>query len=62
MTSGPSTYLGSYPQTTYIFKHAPIQDAAYESLLRSTRQQYHQRIVHILKERFQRPLRHSPNS
>src|SRR5262249_1429674 len=32
---------GLPPQATYIFKHALIQDAAYESLLKSTRQQYH---------------------
>jgi predicted ATPase len=36
---------GMPPQATYTFKHALIQDAAYQSLLRSTRQQYHERIV-----------------
>src|SRR5256712_11349794 len=35
-----------------MFKHALIQDAAYQSLLRSTRQQYHQRIAQVLVERF----------
>ena len=30
---------GLPPQATYIFKHALIQDAAYQSLLKSTRQQ-----------------------
>src|SRR4030095_1757313 len=29
---------GVLPQATYVFKHALIQDAAYESLLKSTRQ------------------------
>jgi TOMM system kinase/cyclase fusion protein len=43
---------GMPPQTTYLFKHALIQDAAYQSLLKSTRQQYHQRIAQILEERF----------
>jgi tetratricopeptide (TPR) repeat protein len=43
---------GVPPQATYTFKHALIQDAAYESLLRSTRQQYHQRIAQVLAERF----------
>jgi predicted ATPase len=43
---------GLAPQATYTFKHALIQDAAYESLLRSTRQQYHQRIAQVLIERF----------
>ena len=36
----------------YQFKHALIQDAAYQSLLKSTRQQYHQRIAQVLAERF----------
>src|SRR5262249_33807724 len=43
---------GGPPQATYTFKHALIQDAAYQSLLRSTRQQYHQRIAQVLEERF----------
>src|SRR5262249_50103059 len=43
---------GVPPQATYIFKHALIQDAAYESLLKSTRQQYHQRIAQVLEEQF----------
>jgi class 3 adenylate cyclase/energy-coupling factor transporter ATP-binding protein EcfA2 len=33
------TQRGLPPQVTYTFKHALIQDAAYQSLLRSTRQQ-----------------------
>ena len=43
---------GHLPQAQYIFKHALIQEAAYQSLLRSTRQQYHQRIAQVLAERF----------
>jgi predicted ATPase len=43
---------GLPPQATYVFKHALIQDAAYQSLLRSTRQQYHQRIAQVLEVRF----------
>src|SRR2546422_9496679 len=35
-----------------MFKHALIQDAAYQTLLRSTRQQYHQRIAQVLAEHF----------
>jgi predicted ATPase len=42
----------SPPQAIYAFKHALIQDAAYQSLLRRTRQQYHQRIAQALAERF----------
>src|SRR5262245_11412724 len=43
---------GLPPQAYYFFKHSLIQDAAYESLLKSTRQQYHQRIAQVLEEQF----------
>jgi predicted ATPase len=43
---------GIPPQATYTFKHALIQDAAYESLLKSTRQHYHQRIAQVLEAQF----------
>jgi len=43
---------GVPPQATYTFKHALIQDVAYQSLLRSTRQQYHQRIAQVLEAQF----------
>jgi predicted ATPase len=43
---------GLPPQATYTFKHALIQDMAYQSLLRSTRQQHHQRIAQVLEARF----------
>jgi predicted ATPase len=43
---------GVPPQSTYVFKHALIQDAAYASLLKSTRQQYHQRIAQVLETQF----------
>src|SRR5262249_8470518 len=43
---------GVPPQATYTFKHALIQEAAYESLLKSTRQHYHQRIAQMLEGQF----------
>ncbi len=43
---------GTLPQAIYIFKHALIQDTAYQSLLRSTRVQYHQHIAQVLEDRF----------
>src|SRR5215831_16977133 len=43
---------GLPPQATYRFKHALIQEAAYQSLLRSTRQQYHQHIAQVLEAHF----------
>ncbi|WP_158502178.1 protein kinase [Vitiosangium sp. GDMCC 1.1324] len=36
----------------YQFRHALIQDAAYQSLLRSTRRQHHRRIAQALEEQF----------
>src|SRR5262249_49525027 len=36
----------------YFFKHALIQETAYQSLLKSTRQQYHQQIAQTLADRF----------
>ena len=36
----------------HMFKHALIQDAAYASLLRSTRQRVHQQIVQLCETRF----------
>ena len=43
---------GLPPQVTYEFKHALVQDAAYQSLLKGTRLQFHKRIAHALEERF----------
>jgi predicted ATPase len=43
---------GLPPQATYVFKHALIQEAAYQSLLKSTRQQYHQRVAQVLEAQF----------
>src|SRR5262249_16123411 len=43
---------GRAPRARYIFKHALIQDAAYASLLKSTRQQVHQQLAQVLETRF----------
>jgi TOMM system kinase/cyclase fusion protein len=43
---------GLLPQARYIFRHALIQDTAYQSLLKSKRQQLHQQIAQVLTERF----------
>jgi predicted ATPase len=43
---------GVPPHAIYLFKHALIQDAAYQSLLKSRRQQYHLRIAQVLEEQF----------
>jgi predicted ATPase/class 3 adenylate cyclase len=43
---------GVPPHATYTFKHALIQEAAYQSLLRSTRQQAHHQIAQVFEARF----------
>jgi predicted ATPase len=43
---------GRPPRARYMFKHALIQDAAYASLLKSTRQQIHERIAQVLEAQF----------
>jgi class 3 adenylate cyclase len=40
--------LGTPPAATYFFRHGLVQDVAYESLLKRTRQQYHRRIAELL--------------
>jgi tetratricopeptide (TPR) repeat protein len=43
---------GVPPQVTYIFKHTLVQETAYQSLLKSKRQQYHQQTAYTLEQRF----------
>jgi class 3 adenylate cyclase/tetratricopeptide (TPR) repeat protein len=43
---------GLPPQTSYRFKHALVQEAAYQSLLKHTRQQYHRQIAQVLETHF----------
>ena len=43
---------GRPPRSRYLFKRALIQDAAYQSLLKRTRQQYHQQVAKLLEDRF----------
>ena len=51
---------GVSPNATYLFKHALVQDTAYESLLRSTRQGYHRRVAEVLEERFLETVESQP--
>jgi predicted ATPase len=48
------------PVPVYTFKHALTREVAYHSLLRSTRQLYHQRIAQALAEQFPETARLSP--
>jgi class 3 adenylate cyclase/tetratricopeptide (TPR) repeat protein len=51
---------GIPPATTYIFKHALVRDAAYESLLRKRRQALHARIASVIETRFAQMLEAQP--
>ncbi|MGH8634523.1 MAG: hypothetical protein ACRET7_10375, partial [Burkholderiales bacterium] len=50
--SGLAFRRGTPPESTYTFKHALIQDAAYDSLLKSRRQELHAKIARVIEERF----------
>jgi class 3 adenylate cyclase/predicted ATPase len=50
--SGLAFRRGTPPEATYTFKHALVQDAAYDSLLKSRRQELHGRIARVIQERF----------
>ena len=43
---------GVAPHSSYLFKHALVQDAAYGTLLRGTRRQLHARIALVLEDRY----------
>ena len=40
------------PASAYLFKHGLVQEAAYASLLKTTRQQYHEKVARALQEQF----------
>lgn len=54
------TRHGEGPGGVYRFKHALIQDAAYDSLLKSTRGMLHGRIAQILESHFGERVANSP--
>jgi predicted ATPase/class 3 adenylate cyclase len=51
---------GRPPRSHYTFKHALIQDAAYHSLLKKKRRQFHQRIAAVLEEKFAEAVETKP--
>ena len=50
--SGLAFRRGTPPDADYTFKHALVQDAAYDSLLKSRRQELHGKIARVIEERF----------
>jgi tetratricopeptide (TPR) repeat protein len=51
---------GRPPRSSYTFKHALLQDAAYQSLLRKRRQQFHQKCAEVLENKFPERVEKSP--
>jgi class 3 adenylate cyclase/tetratricopeptide (TPR) repeat protein len=51
-SSGLASCHGEIPNAVYTFSHALVQDAAYDSLLKSRRKQLHGDIAHLLEERW----------
>jgi tetratricopeptide (TPR) repeat protein len=43
---------GAAPHSTYLFKHALVQDTAYGTLLRGRRQELHARVAAVLEQNF----------
>ena len=60
VSAGLASMHGTPPQATYTFKHALVRDAAYESLLRSRRQELHARIATVLEEDYPDVLSRQP--
>jgi class 3 adenylate cyclase/predicted ATPase len=52
LAHGLASVHGSAGGPTYTFKHALIQESAYASMMRNTRQRIHQRIAEILERDF----------
>ena len=51
---------GTPPQALYTFKHALVQDAAYDSLLKSKRAQWHAQIAQVLETDFSDRVANEP--
>jgi predicted ATPase len=51
---------GRPPEAQYLFKHVLLQEAAYQSMLKSTRQHYHQQIAQVLAARFSETVETEP--
>ncbi len=50
--SGLAFRRGTPPDAVYSFKHALVQDAAYDSLLKRRRQELHAKIARVIEQRF----------
>jgi tetratricopeptide (TPR) repeat protein len=59
-TTGLVFRRGTHPNAIYIFKHALVQDAAYDSLLKSKRAQLHTQIAQVLEKDFPEQVANEP--
>jgi class 3 adenylate cyclase/predicted ATPase len=51
---------GRPPRCTYLFKHALLEDALYNALVKGKRQQFHRRIAEVLEARFPQTVETQP--
>src|SRR5262249_47484676 len=51
---------GRPPRSTYVFKHALLEDALYNALIKGKRQQFHRRIGDVLEARFPQTVETKP--
>jgi tetratricopeptide (TPR) repeat protein len=54
------SHRGTPPDAVYTFKHALVQDVAYDSLLRSRRAELHARIARVLEKNFPETTQSEP--
>jgi class 3 adenylate cyclase/tetratricopeptide (TPR) repeat protein len=60
--SGLLQQSGSVPDVLFAFKHALIQESAYESMLKTRRRALHDRIVDVLTNQFPTLAEHEPET
>jgi len=61
VASGLVHQRGSPPDAEYLFRHALVQDAAYETMLKSQRLAVHRRIVEVFERDFPETAAHQPD-
>ncbi len=52
--------VGARPHSSYVFRHALLQDAAYESILKSRRQELHGRLAKLLEDNYPQTVATEP--
>ena len=62
VNSGLASQSFSEGAETFVFKHALVQEGAYKSLLRATRQRHHERIANMLLSDFKAEVEHRPEA